>query len=123
MSELDRLMIMKIIIKMADINTPTKSYDLHRAWTQRITEEFYQQSEQETNLGLPPTIFMDRKSPEKLPAIQLSFIQHLVSPLFQAAATAGIIPGILETTAPLLKIDGTHSTMYTLSDHVTFTHL
>ena len=28
---------------MADINTATKSYDLHRAWTVRITEEFYQQ--------------------------------------------------------------------------------
>ena len=40
---------------------------------------------------------MDRKHPEKLPAIQLSFIQHLVSPLFQACAEAGIIPGILET--------------------------
>ncbi len=106
-SELDRLMIMKIIIKMADINTPTKNFDLHRAWTQRITEEFYQQSEEETNLGLPPTIFMDRNHPEKLPAIQLSFIQHLVSPLFQAAATAGIIPGILETTTSIDKMDGT----------------
>ena len=38
---------------------------------------------------------MDRNHPEKLPAIQLSFIQHLVSPLFQGCAEAGIIPGIL----------------------------
>ena len=95
-SEVDRILVMKIIIKMADINTPTKSYDLHRSWTKRITEEFYQQAEQETGLGLAPTIFMDRKHPEKLPAIQLSFIQHLVSPLFHAAAEAAIIPGILE---------------------------
>lgn len=51
-------------------------------------------------LGLPATIFMDRKHPEKLPAIQLSFIQHLVSPLFQACAEAGIIPGILEPVVP-----------------------
>lgn len=28
---------------MADINTATKSYELHRGWTVRITEEFYQQ--------------------------------------------------------------------------------
>lgn len=49
-------------------------------------------------MGLPGTIFMDRKSPEKLPAIQLSFIQHLVSPLFQSSAEAGIIPGILVPT-------------------------
>lgn len=32
-----------MIIKMADINTPTKCYSLHRAWSERITEEFYQQ--------------------------------------------------------------------------------
>ena len=42
-SEIDRLQMMKMIIKMADINTATKSYELHRAWTVRITEEFYQQ--------------------------------------------------------------------------------
>jgi hypothetical protein len=54
------------------------------------------QSEEEERLNLPHTIFMDRKHPEKLPAVQLSFIQHLVSPLFQACAEAGIIPGISE---------------------------
>ena len=43
---------------------------------------------------------MDRNTPEKLPAIQLSFIQNLVSPLFHASAEAGIIPGIIETTRP-----------------------
>lgn len=42
-SELDRMLVMKLLIKMADINTPTKSYELHRKWTSRITEEFYQQ--------------------------------------------------------------------------------
>ena len=54
------------------------------------------QSEEEAALGIPETIHMDRRHPEKLPAIQLSFIQNLVSPLFQACAEAGIIPGILE---------------------------
>lgn len=37
------MLVMKMVIKMADINTPTKSFDLHRTWTMRITEEFYQQ--------------------------------------------------------------------------------
>ena len=54
------------------------------------------QGEQEEVLGLPPTIFLDRKHPEKLPAVQLSFIQNLVSPLFHACAEAGLIPGVLE---------------------------
>lgn len=55
------------------------------------------QSEEEVTLNLPPTIFMNRNQPEKLPAIQVSFIQHLVYPLFTACAEAGIIPGILES--------------------------
>ena len=41
---------------------------------------------------------MDRKHQEKLPAIQLSFIQHLVSPLYHSCAEAGIIPGIMESS-------------------------
>jgi len=41
--EMDRLLVMQMVIKMADINTPTKNYDLHRMWSGRITEEFYQQ--------------------------------------------------------------------------------
>lgn len=41
---------------------------------------------------------MDRKHQEKLPAIQLSFIQHLVSPMYQSCAEAGIIPGIMESS-------------------------
>ena len=54
------------------------------------------QSEEEAALGIPGTIHMDRKHPEKLPAIQVSFIQNLVSPLFKACADARILPGILE---------------------------
>ena len=42
-SEMDRLLVMQMMIKMADINTPTKSFELHRLWSKRITEEFYQQ--------------------------------------------------------------------------------
>jgi cGMP-inhibited 3',5'-cyclic phosphodiesterase A len=50
-SEMDRMLVMKMIIKMADINTPTKSLELHRKWTERITEEFYQQVREEEEEG------------------------------------------------------------------------
>ena len=35
--------IMKMVIKMADINGPSKCQELHLLWTECITEEFYQQ--------------------------------------------------------------------------------
>ena len=34
---------MKMVIKMADINGPTKSWRMHEFWTERITEEFFRQ--------------------------------------------------------------------------------
>ncbi len=58
-----------------------------------------QQHEDEMTLNLPQTIFMDRQQKDKLPAIQVSFIQNLVAPLFRACAEVGIIPGVAETTS------------------------
>ncbi|VDN21014.1 unnamed protein product [Cylicostephanus goldi] len=43
LNESDRLLMAKMIIKMADINSPTKPYGLHRQWTERICKEFYEQ--------------------------------------------------------------------------------
>ena len=40
---------------------------------------------------------MHRDEKEKLPAIQVSFIQNLVAPLFRACAEVGIIPGVVES--------------------------
>lgn len=42
-NESDRLLMAKMVIKMADINSPTKPYSLHRQWTDRICQEFYEQ--------------------------------------------------------------------------------
>lgn len=36
-------MAVNMIVKMADINGPCKPKDLHLKWTDRITEEFYEQ--------------------------------------------------------------------------------
>lgn len=41
--EADRMLVSEMCIKQADINSPTKPYDLHLLWTRRICEEFYAQ--------------------------------------------------------------------------------
>lgn len=43
MSEADRLLVMEMCIKLADINGPCKRHDIHVQWTHRIAEEFYEQ--------------------------------------------------------------------------------
>lgn len=81
--ETDRLLIGKLLIKMADINSPTKPYGLHRQWTDRICEEFYEQGDDERRRGLPITPYMDRGDAQ-VAKLQDSFIAHVVSPLATA---------------------------------------
>ena len=50
-NENDRLLVCQMCIKLADINGPAKSKELHLQWTEGIVNEFY---EQVTNL----TIFL-----------------------------------------------------------------
>lgn len=42
-NESDRVLVSQMLIKFADINSPSKPYPLHRRWTDRICEEFYEQ--------------------------------------------------------------------------------
>lgn len=68
---------------------------IHVQWTHRIAEEFYEQGDDEARLGLPVSPFMDRKHPQ-LAKLQESFINHLVAPLCNSYAEAGLLPGVWE---------------------------
>lgn len=91
-SEQDRLLVMQMCIKLADINGPCKRHDIHVQWTARIADEFYEQGDEEASLGLPISPFMDRKNPQ-LAKLQESFINHLVAPLCTSYGEAGLLPG------------------------------
>ncbi|RCN25667.1 3'5'-cyclic nucleotide phosphodiesterase, partial [Ancylostoma caninum] len=98
LNESDRLLMAKMIIKMADINSPTKPYGLHRQWTDRICQEFYEQGDEERKRGMPITPYMDRTDAQ-VAKLQDSFIAHVVSPLALAMNEAGllpILPGLVE---------------------------
>ncbi|XP_059141069.1 cGMP-inhibited 3',5'-cyclic phosphodiesterase 3A-like [Physella acuta] len=90
--ETDRLLVTQMVIKLADINGPAKRQELHRKWTYRIAEEFYEQGDEEASLGLTISPYMDRRNPQ-LAKLQETFINHLVSPLCNAMVTAGLLPG------------------------------
>ncbi|XP_022651324.1 probable 3',5'-cyclic phosphodiesterase pde-3 isoform X2 [Varroa destructor] len=90
--EADRLLVLEMAIKLSDINGPCKKRDLYMRWMERICEEFYEQGDEEASLGLPISPFMDRAKPQ-MPKLQESFINHLVAPLCNAYAVAGLLPG------------------------------
>ncbi|XP_071942588.1 cGMP-inhibited 3',5'-cyclic phosphodiesterase 3A-like [Antedon mediterranea] len=92
-SENDRMLACQMCIKLADICGPTKTKDLHINWTNRITEEFYDQGDDERKMGLPVSPYMDRHNAQ-LPKLQEGFINHLVAPLCNSYGSAGLLPGV-----------------------------
>ncbi|XP_069753731.1 cGMP-inhibited 3',5'-cyclic phosphodiesterase 3B isoform X2 [Narcine bancroftii] len=91
-NENDRLLVCQVCIKLADINGPAKTRELHLQWTEGIVNEFYEQGDEEASLGLPISPFMDRSSPQ-LARLQESFITHIVGPLCNSYEAAGLLPG------------------------------
>ncbi|CAG08714.1 unnamed protein product, partial [Tetraodon nigroviridis] len=91
-NENDRLLVCQMCIKLADVNGPLKCKDLHLQWTEGIVNEFYQQGDEESTLGLPISPFMDRAAPQ-LAKLQESFITHIVGPLCNSYDSASLIPG------------------------------
>nr|XP_040015833.1 cGMP-inhibited 3',5'-cyclic phosphodiesterase B [Gasterosteus aculeatus aculeatus] len=91
-NENDRMLVCQVCIKLADINGPAKVRDLHLKWTEGIVNEFYEQGDEESRLGLPISPFMDRSSPQ-LAKLQESFITHIVGPLCNSYDAAGLLPG------------------------------
>ncbi|GMS86162.1 hypothetical protein PENTCL1PPCAC_8337, partial [Pristionchus entomophagus] len=90
-NETDRVMVSRMLIKLADVNSPAKPFGLHRQWTERICSEFYLQGDDEKALGMKVTPYMDRKDPE-VAKLQHSFISHLVAPLIDTMNTASLLP-------------------------------
>ncbi|XP_019934268.2 cGMP-inhibited 3',5'-cyclic phosphodiesterase 3A isoform X1 [Paralichthys olivaceus] len=91
-NENDRLLVCQMCIKLADINGPLKCKDLHLQWTEGIVNEFYEQGDEESSLGLPVSPFMDRAAPQ-LAKLQESFITHIVGPLCNSYNSASLMPG------------------------------
>uniref|UniRef100_A0A914HM75 Phosphodiesterase n=1 Tax=Globodera rostochiensis TaxID=31243 RepID=A0A914HM75_GLORO len=90
-NESDRVLISLMLIKFADINSPAKPYSLHRQWTERICQEFYEQGHEEKKRQMPVSPYMDRNEPA-VAKLQDSFIAHIVNPLAIALNEAGLFP-------------------------------
>ncbi|XP_071035027.1 cGMP-inhibited 3',5'-cyclic phosphodiesterase 3A isoform X1 [Parasteatoda tepidariorum] len=114
LSEADRLLAMEMCIKLADINGPCKRHDIHVQWTHRIAEEFYEQGDEEAELGLQVSPYMDRKNPQ-LAKLQESFITHLVAPLCNAYGEAGLLPGVWEDDSESTDDNGSSDETDTLT--------
>uniref|UniRef100_A0AC34GQX8 Phosphodiesterase n=1 Tax=Panagrolaimus sp. ES5 TaxID=591445 RepID=A0AC34GQX8_9BILA len=107
-NEADRVLMAQTLIKFADINSPAKPYQLHRQWTERICQEFYEQGDEEKRRRMPLSPYMDRNEPD-VAKLQDSFIAHIVNPLAVALNEAGLLPVLPGLEEPELIINLKHN--------------
>lgn len=80
--EKDLIMLLEAALHCADLGNPAKRHDIMNKWTQRVTEEFFQQGDAEKAAGLPVSAMMDRTKPN-IPKSQVGFIDFIVTPLYR----------------------------------------
>ena len=79
----DTLLILKMILKCADISNVTKGREYCLWWTKNVVDEFFTQGDLEAQLQLPVTPFMDR-SKACIPKQQLGFYNFIARPMYEA---------------------------------------
>jgi hypothetical protein len=78
-----RRTILKATLHVADVSNPSRPSAVCVRWADLVQEEFFRQGDQEAQLGLPVSMFMDRSKPA-FPKMQVGFIEFIVRPLLEA---------------------------------------
>ncbi|CAL8098198.1 unnamed protein product [Calicophoron daubneyi] len=83
-SAADRVLLLQMCLKCADISNPCREWIACRQWAYRICAEFFVQGDEERfRWSLDPMKSNDRYQ-STVPAIQVAFIDHLIRPLFKS---------------------------------------
>lgn len=77
-----RHFMLQIALKCADICNPCRPWEVSRAWSLQVSEEFYRQGDLERRLGLPVTPLCDRFT-SSVCKIQTGFFRFIAAPLFE----------------------------------------
>ncbi|KAI5945013.1 Calcium/calmodulin-dependent 3',5'-cyclic nucleotide phosphodiesterase 1A [Manis javanica] len=93
---IDKAKTMSLVLHVADISNPDKSWRLHHWWTMAPMEEFFLQGD-EAELEFPFSPLCDRKS-TLMAQSQIDFIDFIVEPTFSllSDSTEKIIIPLLE---------------------------
>jgi uncharacterized protein (UPF0333 family) len=79
----DKIFVLSIALKTADLSHAAKNDDLHRKWTDLVCEEFFNQGDKEKSLGQPVSMYCDRETTD-IPKSQAGFIKNICLPLYDA---------------------------------------
>lgn len=78
----DRIFVLSVGLKCADIGHSAKNIELHSKWTERICAEFFHQGDLEKANGLPVSMWFDREN-TNVAKSQAGFLRHICLPLYE----------------------------------------
>jgi hypothetical protein len=79
----DKVMVLSMGLKCADIGHSAKSVELHIKWTELICEEFFHQGDMEKENGEPVSMYCDRATTD-IAKSQSGFLKNICVPLYEA---------------------------------------
>jgi hypothetical protein len=74
--------VMKMTIKAADVSHPTRKFEIHRKFSEAITNEFFEQGDIERAQGMPISFLCDRRT-VSLANAQIGFLNFMIIPFFK----------------------------------------
>lgn len=85
--EKNRVLLMQMALKAADVSHPAKPWQLHARWTNAIQEEFFAVGDMERERGMKVGPLGNRET-IKIPQAQVDFINYVARPCIKVWATA-----------------------------------
>ena len=91
---------MEVLLKYADISSVWRPFDVAQQWGMRVTNEFFEQGDEERRRGMPVSPGMDRRTASRV-AVQRGFIDAIVAPYSRAMAL--LLPPLVATSQQLAR--------------------
>ncbi|XP_063905882.1 high affinity cAMP-specific and IBMX-insensitive 3',5'-cyclic phosphodiesterase 8 isoform X2 [Zophobas morio] len=77
-------LIKRMMIKCSDVSNPTRPLRLCIEWARRIAEEYFQQTDEEKDRGLPVVMPMFDRYTCSIPKSQIGFVDYIINDMFEA---------------------------------------
>uniref|UniRef100_A0A8C1GSY7 Phosphodiesterase n=1 Tax=Cyprinus carpio TaxID=7962 RepID=A0A8C1GSY7_CYPCA len=92
----NRILVKRMLIKCADISNPCRPLELCIEWAGRISEEYFAQTDEEKQQGLPVVMPVFDRNTCSIPKSQISFIDYFITDMFDAWDAFADLPNLMQ---------------------------
>eukprot|EP00074_Homo_sapiens_P098681 XP_016877797.1 high affinity cAMP-specific and IBMX-insensitive 3',5'-cyclic phosphodiesterase 8A isoform X1 [Homo sapiens] len=92
----NRTLIKRMLIKCADVSNPCRPLQYCIEWAARISEEYFSQTDEEKQQGLPVVMPVFDRNTCSIPKSQISFIDYFITDMFDAWDAFVDLPDLMQ---------------------------